>query len=130
MCEKYSPDHCCTSREKRELRLFITGEGQVIEVITEIDKEEEIEEAAEKVELTLRSVFGFSTPGTMKLKGKIGDREVIVLIDCGATHNFIHQQLVDKLKIPVTNMFVMGLLSVTEQRYREKGFVRRLSSNY
>lgn len=90
--EKYSLKHRCKTQEKWELRLIIAGEGQVIEEIDE-DEEEEAEESnevTEKVELGLQSMLGFSTPETMKLKGKVSGREVIVLIDCGATHNFIH----------------------------------------
>lgn len=32
------------------------------------------------------------------------------MIDCGATHNFIHQQLVDELKIPVSNTTNYGII--------------------
>lgn len=48
-------------------------------------------------ELDLKSVIGFSTPGTMKVKGRLGEREVVVLIDCEATHNFLSQRVVEKL---------------------------------
>lgn len=43
----------------------------------------------EAVELSLKSVVGFSSLGTIKLRGKIEDKEVIVLINCGTTHNFM-----------------------------------------
>lgn len=56
-------------------------------------------EVTENVELAQRPVYGFSAPETMKLKGIVGGREVIVLIDCGATHNFIHQKLAEELKL-------------------------------
>ena len=36
----------------------------------------------------------------MKLRGKIEGQEVVVLIDCGASHNFISTDLVSKLGIP------------------------------
>lgn len=45
----------------------------------------------EVVELSLDTVVGFSTPGTMKLQGMIQQRKVIVLVDCGMTHNFISE---------------------------------------
>ena len=38
-----------------------------------------------------------SNPGTVKVKGRVGEEEVVILIDCGATHNFIAKKLVTKL---------------------------------
>lgn len=47
-------------------------------------------EVSNNVEVVLRSVLGFSAKWTMKLKGMIVGKEVLVMVDCGATHNFIH----------------------------------------
>lgn len=104
------PTTSANPKRRENLWLFIIGKGQVIEEVDESEGEEEIEETAEKVELALRSILGFSSPSTMKLKGKIGERELIVMIDCGATHNFIHRQLVDDLKITVTNTTNYGIV--------------------
>lgn len=35
----------------------------------------------------------------MKLRGTVRGREVIILIDSGATHNFIHQGVVEELNL-------------------------------
>jgi hypothetical protein len=45
-----------------------------------------------KVELfiSLNSLTGFSAPQTLKLIGYIKNRKVIILVDSGSTHNFIH----------------------------------------
>ena len=51
----------------------------------------QIEQTGPVVELSINSV-GLSNPGTMK---------VIVLIDCGATHNFISEKLVSMLQLPI-----------------------------
>ena len=61
-------------------------------------KEEPSLEIVETVELSLNSVVGLTTPGTMKLRGLIKGTEVTILIDCGATHNFIGTKLVDELQ--------------------------------
>lgn len=45
----------------------------------------------------------------MKVKGKVGDQEVMVLIDIGATHNFISAELVEKLQLPVTGAEAYGI---------------------
>lgn len=40
-------------------------------------------------EVSLNSVIGLSNPKTMKLRGLIEDTEVAVMVDPGATHNFL-----------------------------------------
>lgn len=45
-------------------------------------------------------VVGLTPPQTMKVKGKIIGQSVVVLIDCGATHNFISTKLVQRLGLP------------------------------
>ncbi|TYK10932.1 ty3-gypsy retroelement transposase [Cucumis melo var. makuwa] len=53
------------------------------------------------VELSINSVVGLNYPGTMKVRGKLQDEDVIILIDCGTTHNFVSEKLVKKLLIPI-----------------------------
>lgn len=66
-------------------------------------KEEKVRRTEfEGVELSMNSVVGLTSPKTMKMKGTINGQEVVVLIDFGATHNFISSKLVRKLKIAVT----------------------------
>lgn len=45
--------------------------------------------AGSSIELSINSVVGLIALKTMKLKGVIGPNEVIVLIDCRASQNFI-----------------------------------------
>ena len=52
------------------------------------------------VELSINSVVGLTNPGTMKVRGKIKDREVIILIDYGVIHNFISNKVVQELSLP------------------------------
>jgi hypothetical protein len=40
--------------------------------------------------ISLNSLTRFSTPQTLNLIGYIKNRKVIILIDSGSTHNFIH----------------------------------------
>ena len=54
---------------------------------TSIDEtqEEEVEEVAE---VSLNSVVGLFASSTMKVKGKIAQHEVVVMIDCGVKPQF------------------------------------------
>jgi hypothetical protein len=43
--------------------------------------------------ISLNALTGFSTPQTLKLIGYIKHRKVIILVDNGSTHNFIHRRI-------------------------------------
>lgn len=64
---------------------------------TETGKEDEMP----MLELYMNSIVGLSGNHTMKLKGKVKGEEVIILIDSGATHNFITTELIERLNIPI-----------------------------
>ena len=53
--------------------------------------------ASEHIELSMNSVVGLTTPQTMKLRGDIEGQPVVILIDGGATHNFITAEVVQQL---------------------------------
>lgn len=75
------------------------GEPVVLEEAPTVEEPEE--ELQPKV--SLNSVVGLSSPKTMKLKGVIQDQEVLVMIDPGATHNFISTGTVARLKLPMVS---------------------------
>ena len=83
--------------------MFILNEeeGQEEEVIMVEVEEEVVElknlEVPTGIKIELRTTVGFSVKGTMKLRGSVKGKEIVVLIDIEATHNFIHQTLVDEL---------------------------------
>ena len=60
--------------------------------------------------MSLNSLVGLSSPKTIKIKGEIRGREVVVLIDGGATHNFIAEEAVKELKISVETMDAYGVV--------------------
>ena len=53
--------------------------------------EDEVNEIAK---LSINSTVELLIPRTMKIKGKMDHHEVITMINCGATHNFIFATLV------------------------------------
>lgn len=86
-------------------------EAQAVE---DVGQERELEikpmEGAENqvVEVSLNSVVGLTSPKTLKLAGEINNQKVVVLIDNDASHNFISNELVSVLKLPITNMEPYG----------------------
>jgi hypothetical protein len=43
--------------------------------------------------ISLNSLTGFSAPQNLKLIGYIKHRKVVILVDSGRTHNFIHRRI-------------------------------------
>lgn len=53
-------------------------------------------------QVSLNSVIGLSNPKTMKLRGTVQGRDVVVMIDPGATHNFVSLAVVEELGMELT----------------------------
>lgn len=54
-------------------------------------------------EVSLNSVLGLTSPKTFKMKGSVLGHDVVVMVDPGATHNFISLSTVEKIGIPVVS---------------------------
>ena len=78
----------------------------------------------EVAELSLNSVVGISALRTMKVKWKITQHEVITLIDCGATHNFIFSKVVQNLGLPVEATSGYGVLLGKGQEIKGEGICK------
>lgn len=91
----FAPGHHCPEKSLR------------VVLLAEDEKEEdnvEVADADQKpMELSACSTEGITQPKTMKLVGRIGDKRVLVLIDSGASQNFISRALAEELKLPITD---------------------------
>lgn len=79
------------------------------------------------VELSINSVVGLTNPGTMKARGKIFGEEVVVLVNCGATHNFISEKLVTELKLSTKETSRYGVILGLGTAIKGKVYVRMWS---
>lgn len=93
----FHPRHQCPDRQLRIMMIddddLDLDEGEANVMLQE--EEEEVDEG----ELSAMSLMGFSVPcgqeaRTIKLRGKIQGVPILLLVDSGATHNFISQKLV------------------------------------
>jgi hypothetical protein len=94
---KYSKGHKCG---EKKLFYIDCEEEEEQEHEQEPSQDENVESISSK-ELTptilCNALAGISTPQTLKIEGYIKNKKVIVLIDSGSTHNFIHYKLAKDL---------------------------------
>ncbi|KAA0041482.1 Beta-galactosidase [Cucumis melo var. makuwa] len=131
--EKYFAGHRCKSKEHKELRMLVVREGgEELEIVEEefFDAETEMKQVEVQnvenlnIELSLNSVVGLTNPGIMKVKGRVGEEEVVILIDCGATHNFIAEKLVTKLGLTLQETPNYGVILGSGTAVKGKGVCR------
>lgn len=70
---------------------------------------EKIMEEDNHPEISLNSVVGFTSTKTFKIRGEVNGNPVIVMIDPGATHNFIALHAVEKLGIDCSPTKAFGV---------------------
>lgn len=51
------------------------------------------------MELSACSAEGLTSPKTLKLRGRIRERKVVVLIDSGTSNNYISRKITEELKL-------------------------------
>ena len=88
----------------------------------EIEEDEEME----TVDISLNSVVGITNPKTMTLMGKIGNKELVVMIVFGATNNFISNLVVQCLKIPCEKCEKFGVILGNGTEIRGQGICRQV----
>lgn len=99
---KFSSGHKCPNKNLQFL--IVDGDNAEEE---ELGSEEKVH--CDMAEVSLNSVSGLTPPRTMKVRGKTGDKEVVILIDSGATHNFFSTEIVDELTIVVSDSGSVGV---------------------
>lgn len=128
--EKYHAGHRRKVKEQKELRMLVVKEmGEELEIIE--DEHFDVETEAQtieiekvenmNIELSINSIVGLSNPGTMKLKGKIKETKVVIIIDSGATHSFIAKNFVTTLSLPMTETSNYGVILGSGVAVKGKG---------
>lgn len=72
-------------------------------------------------EISLNSVVGLTSPNTFKLKGEVNGKEVIVMIDPGATHNFISTRAIEALGVECSGVRPFDVSLGTGETINSKG---------
>ncbi|KAI0523142.1 hypothetical protein KFK09_005532 [Dendrobium nobile] len=120
--EKYTLGHRCKDQTFQALTICNDEEAEGGEEETEEEMEEKLH--LDLAEVFPNSVVGFTMNHTMKVKGELEGKEVVVLIDSGATHNFISTQVVDQLGVKLVDTGCYGVMMGTGKVEKGQGIYR------
>ncbi|XP_047979195.1 uncharacterized protein LOC125221112 [Salvia hispanica] len=95
---KFGPTHRCPPKT---INVLICEDNDGTEDDNEFDDTEEVDAKVE-LQLSELSLNGLDTSNTMKLFGEISSWKIKVMVDTGASHCFISEQLAQQLQFPVT----------------------------
>lgn len=118
---------------EKSLRVVILAEdeelndaGEIVALETETGEEEPVdkgtpEASCQWLELSLCSARGLTQAQTMKLRGLVQGKDVVILIDSEASHNLISIKLVNRLGMAVdhTTSYAVRLGDGHQRKTRE-----------
>lgn len=109
--ERFFAGHRCKAFQRYKKLELEESEEKDEEELSDDEKSEDQNGTHEQElhVLSLNSMVGITSKKTMKMRGLIGNKEVVVLIDSGATCNFIAKKLVEELKLPVVETVGFGV---------------------
>ncbi|KZV22958.1 hypothetical protein F511_37884, partial [Dorcoceras hygrometricum] len=126
--EVYSPLHKCAFKLMQVALLEgeLGEETDTVEAtIGEEGDEDNIKEYV-TLELPLFYISGVTQPQTLKLKGKIGGEEVVIMVDSGASHNFVSRTLMERLGYEIDEAVRFGVCLGDGGKVQCQGVCRNL----
>jgi hypothetical protein len=98
--DKYFSGHKCKEQKKiMPILEDVSKEDVVTPLVSESSETTNITPPKVEPIISLNVLIGLSSPQTLKLIGYIKHRKVIILVDSGNTHNFIHRRIAQKTHI-------------------------------
>ena len=124
--EKFHPNHPCAQAQLTVLLLHPNGvEEELLEESCELVTDTEGVEVM-VAEVSINSVVGIASPRTMKLRGSDWGDICGSVIDNGATHNFVSENLIKKLGLTTSSTGSYGVLVAGGVKVHGKGVIEGL----
>lgn len=86
----------------------------------------ELPEETTHAKISLNSVMGLTSPKTFKLEGTINEQKVVVMIDRGATHNFLSKEVIERVGVKISPSTTFSVLLGTWEEVQGKGIYLRV----
>ncbi|WVZ76347.1 LOW QUALITY PROTEIN: hypothetical protein U9M48_024329 [Paspalum notatum var. saurae] len=105
--EQFGPDHKCATKG-----VFLL----------ELDDGTTEEEVTHELGISLHALTGISTAKTMQLRVRLGDGDLLALVDSASTHTFIHDDVARRLGLHVTPRLGLSVKVANGDRVASPGF--------
>ncbi|XP_010430713.1 PREDICTED: uncharacterized protein LOC104714948 [Camelina sativa] len=111
--DRWFPGHRCKTQPKLKCLEVAEEEKQYCDAVEVQQQQEVLEDEAEELQeyevLSLSSISGLTDEKSMRMMGKLVDRDVVVLIDSGATRSFVDYGLVQELGLTISTTRPFGV---------------------
>nr|GEZ02673.1 transposon Ty3-G Gag-Pol polyprotein [Tanacetum cinerariifolium] len=120
--DKYTPGHKCSKPQ-----FLMIGDAEETE--NKNPTNDALETQADEVqgEISFHAISGTILPQTLRLPERIQNKDVVVLVDGGNTHNFVDQELVIRLGLQVDPTINFSVVVANREKLTCTGRVRNLS---
>ncbi|XP_010495723.1 PREDICTED: uncharacterized protein LOC104772861 [Camelina sativa] len=111
--DRWFPGHHCRTQQKLKCVEVAEEDEQYCDAVEEPQSQEvqeaDVEEIQEYEVLSLSSMSGLTDEKSMRMMGKLVDRDVVVLVDSGATRSFVDYELVKQLGLQISTTRAFGV---------------------
>ncbi|KAL5777367.1 hypothetical protein ACOSP7_010293 [Xanthoceras sorbifolium] len=109
--EKFSPGHRC-----QRPQLFMIEDHQPTQEDDSNEDQREFNLDEQIPKISFHAIAGTNHPQTMRVIGKLGNKDITILIDGGSTHNFLDQSVVTRFGLLVERDQTFQVMVVNRER--------------
>lgn len=99
MVAKQAHDECYHCTEKFVPGHKCAGKGVFL---LELEDDQDIDAVAEELDISMHALTSLNVANTMQLQVRIAGETLVVLVDSGSTHTFVHDDVARRLDLSLT----------------------------
>lgn len=126
--EKWTRGHRC--KEKKLFMLVADEDEEDTEANETVPQTEDIGITSNNpqslYEISLQALSGTLHQSTMKLRGTVKNKPVIILVDSGSTHSFINASFSERFQLPMTEGNIFDVVVANGEKLTSKGLCKNV----